>query len=180
MSVAAVARQYAHAIADVAVANNIVESVEREMSALAAVVRDKEELRDLLSSPVVSQDKKRKVVQSLIDQVGPGATTANLLDVLLRNYRLQYLPEIYDELKRVMNERRGIVVASVTTAGAISPDQQAALTKKLERVTGKKVEFAFKSDPSLIGGVVTRIGSVVYDGSIKTKLEQIKRRMKQN
>jgi F-type H+-transporting ATPase subunit delta len=180
MSVAAVARQYAHAIADVAVANNNVDSVERDMRALATIVRNQEEIRDLLASPVVSHENKRTVLQSLIDDVGPGATTVNLLNVLLRNYRLQYLPEIYDEFKRVMNERRGIVVASVTTAAAISPDQQAALTNKLERVTGKKIEFAFTSDPSLIGGVVTRIGSVVYDGSIKTQLEQIKRRMKKN
>jgi len=180
MSVAAVARQYAHAMADVAVANNEVDKVERELSALAAIIRNRDELLELLASPVVSQDNKRRVLQSLIDQAGPSGTTVNLLNVLLRNYRLQYLPEIYDEFKRVMNERRGIVVASVTTASAISPDQQAALTRKLERVTGKRVEFDFDSDPSLIGGVVTRIGSVVYDGSIKTQLEQIKRRMKQS
>jgi F-type H+-transporting ATPase subunit delta len=84
-----------------------------------------------------------------------------------------------EQFRRVINERQGLIVAEVTTAAEVGHDDQQRLGRTLERMTGKRVEFKFKTDPALIGGVVTRIESVVYDGSVRTQLREIKERMKQ-
>jgi len=86
---------------------------------------------------------------------------------------------MYEQFRREMNKRKGLVVAEVTTASEVGASEQERLGITLEKMTGKRVEFKFKTDPSLVGGVVTRIGSVVYDGSVRTQLREIKERLKQ-
>jgi F-type H+-transporting ATPase subunit delta len=105
--------------------------------------------------------------------------TANLLNTLLRHYRLHHLEAIYRQFQREINERRGMVLAEITTAAPVNRTEQDALGNRLREMTGKQVQLQFKTDPALIGGVVTRIGSVVYDGSIRTQLQTVKQRLKQ-
>jgi F-type H+-transporting ATPase subunit delta len=105
--------------------------------------------------------------------------TINLLRTMLSHYRLQHLDVMHEQFRRVINERKGLIIAEVTTAGEFDRAAQEKLAQTLERMTGKQIEFKFKTDPSLIGGVVTRLGSVVYDGSVRTQLKEIKERLKQ-
>ena len=178
MSVIAIARRYAEALADAAIGRNEVEQVDAELRAFAEMVRANRELYDLFASPVVSQRDKGKVLDAIINRARPGQMTVNLLRVMLVNYRLHYLGEVYDQFRRIINERSGVVVAEVTTAQPIGSAEQASLGRRLQEMTGKQVQFQFKTDPSLIGGVVTRIGSVVYDGSVRTQLQEIKQQLK--
>ena len=104
--------------------------------------------------------------------------TANLLRTMLTHYRLHHLAAVYEQFRREMNERKGLIVAEVTTAAEVGAAEQAKLGRTLEQITGKQVEFKFKTDPSLIGGVVTRIGSIVYDGSVRSQLQEIRERLK--
>ena len=178
MSVVALARRYADALADVASARNEVDQIDREVLLFADMLKSNSELRDVFASPIISLADKRRVLDALIERVRPGQMTINLLRTMLSHYRLQHLGVMHEQFRRVINERKGLVIAEVTTAGQFDRAQQDKLGRTLERMTGKQIEFKFKTDPALIGGVITRIGSVVYDGSVRTQLSQIKQRLK--
>jgi F-type H+-transporting ATPase subunit delta len=179
MSVTAVARRYAEALADVAVARNLVEQVESEVLAFTDMMAANRELYDVFATPVLSAKEKGRVLESLIAQARPSSVTANLLRALLRHYRLHYLDVVYQQFQREINRRRGVVPAEVTTAGAVSAEDRDRLAQRLQEITGTRVEIEYKTDPSLIGGVVARIGSMVYDGSIRTQLQTVKQKLKQ-
>lgn len=178
MSVVAVARRYADALADVAGAHDQVEQIDREVSLFAEMMQGSRELHDLFASPVVSLTNKQSVLEAIVERVRPSQMTVNLLRTMLSHYRLHHLGEVHAQFRRVINERKGLVVAEVTTASQVGDAERAKLVAVLERVTGQRVELKFKTDRALIGGVVTRIGSVVYDGSVRTQLVEIKERMK--
>ena len=179
MSVIAIARRYAEALADVATARNQVEQIDNEVRVFAEMMKSSRELHDTFASPIVSQSDKLKVLEALIARTRTGEMTGNLLRTMLSHYRLHHVAEVYEQFRREMNERQGLIVAEVTTATRVSEAEQAKLGRTLEHMTGKQVEFKFKTDASLIGGVVTRIGSVVYDGSVRTQLQEIKERLKE-
>lgn len=178
MSVTAVARRYAEAMADVAIARNQAEVIAGELRGFAEMMKSSRELYEVFASPVLSQDEKGKVLAALIARTRPGQAVANLLKIMLRHYRLHHLEAVYEQFRREMNERKGIVLAKVTTAGPVTAAEQQMLGRRIQEMTGKQVQLEFDTDPSLIGGAVTRIGSTVYDGSIRTQLEGIKQRLK--
>lgn len=179
MSVIAIARRYAEALADVAIARNQVAQTDAEVRTFAEMISDSRELYDLFASPIVSQTDKARVLDVLIARTRPGQMVANLLRTMLGHYRLHHLDVVYEQFRREINERSGTVLAEVTTAQPVGPAEQERLSRELATMTGKRVQFEFKTDSSLIGGVVTRIGSVVYDGSIRTQLQEIKHRLKE-
>ena len=179
MSVVAMARRYAEALADVATARNQVDVIDGEVRGFAEMMKSSRDLHDLFASPIVSQSDKLKVLETLIARTATSKLTANLLRILLSHYRLHHLGEVYQQFQREINERKGLIIAEVTTATEVGSAEQAKLGQTLEKMTGRKVDFKFKTDPSLIGGVVTKIGSVVYDGSVRTQLREIKERLKQ-
>ena len=178
MSLIAVARRYAAPLADVAIAHNKADQIDSELAIYAKMIGTNQELSDLFASPVISQDKKREVLDAIIESTHPDTLTANLLRTLLRNYRLQYVGPVHEEFRREMNSRKGIVIAHVATARPVEASQQESLGRRLHEMTGKQIQLEFKTDSSLIGGVVTRVGSMVYDGSIKTQLHEVEQRLK--
>ena len=179
MSIVAIARRYAEALADVAIAHNQVEQMDAEVGAFAQMIRDSRELHDVFASPVVSQEQKRSVLDAVIERTGVSAMIANLLRTMLSHYRLHDLTEVHEQFRRAINRRRGIALAEVTTAVPASQEAQDKLTRKLQELVGKQVQIQFKTDPALIGGAVTRLESVVYDGSIRTQLQTVKQRLKE-
>jgi F-type H+-transporting ATPase subunit delta len=116
-------------------------------------------------------------LSELISRSRVSPTTANFLQVLLQNQRLADLVEINRQFGNELDRRAGVVNAQVTTARPLSPQEQDALRARLSQVTGNMVRLQFHVDDALIGGVVTRIGSTLYDGSVRTHLEQMKQRM---
>jgi len=178
MSVTTIARRYAEALADVATGHNQVEQIDANLRVFAEMMKANRELHDLFASPIVSQSDKSKVLEAVVARVGPDQMTANLLRIMLTHYRLQHLPEVYEQFRREINQRSGLITAEVTTASEVGRSEQEKLGKTLEQMTGKRVEFKFKIDPSLIGGVVTKIGSVIYDGSVRTQLREITEQLK--
>ena len=177
MSVVRVSRPYAEAMADVALARNEVDSIDNELRGFAEMMKTSE-LYAAFASPIVSQPDKLKLLNALIERLNTGTMTANLLRTMLINYRLHYVAEVYEQFRRKINERKGLIIAEVASAAEVGAAEQAKLGRTIEQMTGKQVEFKFTTDPSLIGGVVTRIGSVVYDGSVRTQLQAIKERLK--
>src|SRR5438105_14518572 len=177
MSVQTVARRYSAALADVVLAGNEAREGQNELKIWDEMLQSNPNLREVFANPTVALDKKRAVLNRLIEISKPRATTANFLKVLLQNQRLTELGEINRKFAQILDERAGMVAATVTTARAVPQDAQAKLYDTLAKLTGKKVRIDFATDPEIIGGLVTRIGSTVYDGSVRSHLQQIKVRM---
>lgn len=178
MSVTTVARRYAEAMADVAIERNQVEEIDAELRTFANMMKTSRELYEAFASPVISQKDKGRILENIISRSRPGELTANLLRTMLSHYRLHNLDAVYEQFRRQINQRKGVVIAEVTTAGPISSAEQDVLSRNLQEMTGKQVQLNFNTDPSIIGGVVTRIESTVYDGSIRTQLQEVKQRLK--
>jgi F-type H+-transporting ATPase subunit delta len=177
MSLQAIARRYASALADVVLERGEASEVQSELVAWAKIIQSSPSLLEVFRNPTIALDQKRAVLNKLIERAKPLQTTANFLKVLLQNQRLTELGEINRKFAEVLDERAGMVAATVTTARGVAEDSQQELRAKLTRLTGKKVRVDFTTDPDLLGGIVTRIGSTVYDGSVRNQLQQIKERM---
>ena len=177
MSVETVARRYANALVDVVAQNNEISVVQTELGQFAQLMNESPQLAVVFRNPAVPYEQKSKILETLLQRTNPAKTTANFLRILLQNARLADLSVIVERINTVLEERAGIVSAEVTTAQPLAPEQQTALQSKLQTVTGKKVVLNFKINPEIIGGVVTQIGSTIYDGSIKNQLEQLREQM---
>ena len=177
MSVQAVARRYASALADVVLARNEAREVQAELKIWDEMLQSNPNLGEVFANPTVALDQKRAVLNRLIKLAQPRPTTANFLKVLLQNQRLTELGEINRKFAQVLDERAGVVAATVTTARPVPEDAHERLRTTLLSLTGKQVRIDFVTDPELIGGVVTRIGSTVYDGSVRNQLQQVREKM---
>jgi F-type H+-transporting ATPase subunit delta len=177
MSVETVARRYATALADVVTKTNDAALIQGELKIWETMIASNSQLTEVFSNPAIQHQNKEKVLDSLIEKSKPSRTTANFLRVLLRNGRLTEIRQINERLVSVLEERSGVVSADVTSARPLSEAEKSELQTNLEKLTGKRVKTNFETDAQIIGGVITRIGSTVYDGSVKTKLEELKQQM---
>jgi F-type H+-transporting ATPase subunit delta len=177
MSVETVARRYAAALADVVTKTNEIDSVKTELKTWEQIINSNADLQTAFRNPAISHADKEKVLDNLISKTQPTKTTANFLRVLLRNDRLTEIKEINERFAGVLEERGGVVSAEIISARPLSENEKAEMRTNLEKLTGKRINLNFATDESLIGGVVTRLGSTVYDGSVKTQLEELKQQM---
>lgn len=177
MSVETVARRYAVALADIVTKTNETETVKTELQSWQQLIETNSDLQTAFRNPAISQANKEKVLGNLIEKTKPSKTTANFLRVLLRNGRLTELADINEKFAHVLEERSGVVSANITSARPLSENVRAEMKSSLEQMTGKAVNLNFQTDETLIGGVVTRLGSTVYDSSVKTQLQELKQQM---
>ena len=177
MSVQAVARRYASALAGVVAARGEAREVREELAAWERMGRENPQLLEVFRNPTIPYEQKRRVVGALIQRTRVRPTTANFLQVLLQNQRLADLQEINRQFAQELDRRAGAVSAEVTTARPVPEEAQRSLRARLSELTGKDVRLQFTIDENIIGGVVTRIGSTVYDGSVRSQLQQIRNKM---
>ena len=174
MSSQTVARRYASALADVVIERNEAQLVQAELSAWAKMITDNGSLLEAFSNPTVAYEQKQNLLNALIARTKVRPTTSNFLRTLLKNQRLSDLPEVNAKLVQILDERSGIVSAEITSARPVSDSARTLLEEKLAEMTGKKARLTFATDESLLGGIVTRIGSTVYDGSVKNQLSRLR------
>jgi F-type H+-transporting ATPase subunit delta len=177
MSVETVARRYASALADVVLKTGEGEAVKTELAQWAAMILANADLLEVFGNPSIAHSQKENMLESLIDRTRPSRTTANFLRILLRNGRLTELSEVNERFASELEERSGIVSAEVVSAREISQQERSELRSQLEKLTGRHVNLNFTIDEGLIGGLVTRVGSTVYDGSVRTKLNNLKEQL---
>lgn len=177
MSVETIARRYATALADVVLKIGETDQVKSELKEWEVLINANSDLQTVFSNPAIVHLSKEKVLEGLLDKTRPSKTTANFLRVLLSNSRLTELSEINERFASVLDERNGIVAADVTSARDLRDDERSELKANLEKLTGKTVNLNFDTDKELIGGVVTRVGSTVYDNSVKTQLENLREQL---
>jgi F-type H+-transporting ATPase subunit delta len=168
-----VARRYASALADVITERGQEAQVQEELAAWEQMIMKNGPLLEAFSNPTVPYEQKSKLLNELIARTGVLPTTANFLRILLKNQRLAELPQVNAKLAQVLDERSGVVSAQVVSARPVSESIKALLDEKLAQMTGKKIRLSFDTDESLLGGIVTRIGSTIYDGSVRNQLRRL-------
>ena len=171
------ARRYAAALADVVVARNEAREVQEELTAWEQMMQSNSELVEVFRNPTIPYEQKRRVVTTLIERTRVRPTTANFIQLLLQNHRLADLPDINRSIAQELDRRSDIVSAHVTTARPVPEATQETLRARLAGLTQSNVRLQFAVDENMIGGIVTRIGSTVYDGSVRSQLDHIKERM---
>ena len=174
MSSQTIARRYATALADVIIERGEEREVRNEIAEWDKMLTANTALIEIFSNPTVVYEQKQRVLSELINRTGVGPTTTNFLRVLLRNQRLSDLAQVNAKLSQILDERSGVVSAEVVSARALPAATTEALTSTLGEMTGKKVTLKFGIDESLLGGIVTRIGSTVYDGSVRNQLDRLR------
>lgn len=180
MTDTAVAARYAEALADIITANNSQvgpHNAVDEFRAFEATLKESAELYIILTTPSVAMSRKKAVVGRIADDLQLSPVIRNFLMVVVGHRRIPLLSGILQSFEEALDQRLGYVRAEVVSARDLSADQRATLNNTLERLSGKLVRMRFHIDESLIGGVLARIGSTVYDGSVRGQLQSLERRL---
>jgi F-type H+-transporting ATPase subunit delta len=172
-----IAQHYADALADVAISDKSVEAVSREFRDFLALLRESPQIGILLGSPAVSRANKHGVAAALVERMGASRTLRNFLFVVINQRRMALLPEIQLAFETQLDDRQGVARASVTSARELNESERKHLRAALERLSGRRVEAQYSLDPALIAGAVVRVGSTIYDGSVRTQLERLRTRL---
>lgn len=174
----AVARRYAQAFFALAQEKNLVDQLESELKTVVDAINSNEDLKRVIDHQLVSPDEKKAIVDKLFSQE-LSEITVNFLNVVVEKFRATYIPAIYEEFISYANATRNMADAKVVTAVEINDAELDVIKSKLAAMTGKTIRLQSKVDPSLIGGVVVRIGDKIIDGSIATQLERLKNNLRQ-
>jgi len=171
------ARRYAEALADVALEQGNAELVKKELAGFLGLMAKSADLRNFLASPAVPGGSKQAVIEKLIARLGASKALRNFLFVVVENHRSTLLPQIQEAFEEELNARLGVTEVQVATARELTAQEKAELTRVLGQLTGKRVEARYALDPELIGGAVVRIGSTIYDGSVREQLNRLRTRL---
>jgi F-type H+-transporting ATPase subunit delta len=169
------ARRYAEAAFEIATRDGTVEAWRSELDMAGAVVEDPTVAR-ALANPAVALEDRDAMVDSAIGPMVSGPVL-NLVKLMLRRGRIEQLPRVATEFRRLDNARQGIVPATATTAAPLSQDEVRALVGRLEQMTGARIELDLQVDPSLLGGLVVRVGDRLIDGSVRGRLERLRNQL---
>jgi F-type H+-transporting ATPase subunit delta len=156
------------------------ETVAEELWTIAQASRDYSAQVRPLFHPLVPKAMKLKTIHAFSDGLGLSRPTTVLLEALAQGYKLHLLGAVAVAFRERLNAKRGVVRAKVTTAAPLAPAQAEALTARLAELTGRQVLLATRVDPSIIGGVVTQVGSTVYDGSVTQQLARMRQKLVEN
>jgi F-type H+-transporting ATPase subunit delta len=173
--VASVASTYARAFADVVLSAHL--DANRAVGGLLQIVgllAESEDLRRVWENPAVPAEQKRNLLDAIVQREGIERHVRNLVAVLIDHRRVQFLARIVEQLKKELDARMGFAEANITSARELDDAEKRALEAQIERVTGKKVRAQFGLDAALLGGAVVRVGSTIYDGSVKGQLEKMR------
>ena len=177
----AFAARYARAFADVVLDTNLdTTDVERQLKDFAVTFAGSKDLREVLLNPSIPAAKRVSVLDAVNRRIGCGPKVRNFLAVLISHERLASLSEIIEEFRLEMSRRLSISDAEVVTARPLQDQERAKLEREVAELAGTRVNATFRQDKSLIGGAMVRIGSTIYDGSVRGRLERLKERLVAN
>jgi F-type H+-transporting ATPase subunit delta len=168
------AARYARALFDVARQEADVVKVQHDLSAVVAAIAENPELARVLASRGVSEAARRQIIVAVAEKIGAAAPLAKLLGLLADRGRLELLPDVEAVYTERLLDYQNVLQADVTTAVPLGPEATEALAASLASATGKQITMRVSVDPSLLGGVVARVGSTVYDGSVRTQLKKMR------
>jgi len=172
---ASVASTYARAFADVVLASRMDASrATAELRTIAALLAESTELRRVWENPAIPAEQKRGVLDVIAQRDGITKQARNLVAVLIDHRRIHFLEPIIQQLEKELDARLGFAEAEITSARELGDAEKRTLEAQVEKLTGKKVRARYGRDASLLGGAMVRVGSTIYDGSVKGQLERIR------
>src|ERR1022692_12818 len=172
---ASVASTYARAFADVVLSAHL--NADRsiaELRTISSLLAESSDLRRVWENPAVPADQKRRVLDVVAERDGISKQVRNLVAVLIDHRRVHFLEPIVAQLEKELDARLGFAEAQITSARTLGDAEKREFETQVEKLTGKKVRARYGQDASLLGGAVVRVGSTIYDGSVKGQLERIK------
>ena len=170
--------RYARAFAQVVAANRIdAASAQQQLADFAATIDENRELRELLMNPSVAQEQKVRILDAIAKRLGMFPQVRNFVAVIVEHQRLGDLNEILSNYATVADEQSGLIEAQIISAYPLNEEDQKQLEAQIARKAGGQVRSTYLQDPSLIGGVVVKIGSTVYDGSVKAQLADLRQQL---
>jgi F-type H+-transporting ATPase subunit delta len=172
-----VSKQYAKAFADIAIAQGAPQTAVRQLADFGEAFAASAELRNFLESPAVDTQIKHRVIEKIVAQQGASRINRNFLFVIVDHHRAYMLPEIIVAVQEVVRQRQGLAEAEISSAVELSAAQKTELAKTLSRLTGKSIEPKYSLDPALLGGAVARVGDTIYDGSLRSRLTEMRARL---
>lgn len=172
------AERYSRALFDLADEERAVDAVAQDLDSLAAMIEGSADLDRLIRSPVISRADQLRAMTALVSAADMHVLTGKFIGLLARNRRLFILPAIIRAFRRMLARRRGETAAEVTSAQKLSAAQRAALAAQLKQAVGTEVSLTDRVDPSILGGLVVRVGSRMVDSSLRTKLQRLRLAMK--
>lgn len=176
--VSGISGRYALALYELALEAKALEQIEADLATLKQLLLDSDDLKGLTESPVHAQGDVLKAIKSVAEKAGLSLIVQNFLGVLIVNGRLNFISAIIRDYGLLMADYRGEVTAEVISATSLTKTQISDISKKLKAAVGQKVEVDARVDPSLLGGLIVKVGSQMIDSSVKTKLDTIKVAMK--
>ncbi|MCX7305734.1 MAG: F0F1 ATP synthase subunit delta [Hyphomicrobiales bacterium] len=177
--VSGIAERYAGSLYELAFQTGAVEQAETDLARFEGMLAESADLERMIKSPVFSAEEQLKAVAAIADKAGIAGLVGNFLRVVAQNRRLFAIPAMIKAFRAIAADARGEVAAEVTSAHPLSASQHDELKAALKSVTGKDVAIAATVDPSLLGGLVVKIGSRQIDTSLKTKLNSLKLALKE-
>jgi F-type H+-transporting ATPase subunit delta len=172
---ASVTNTYARAFAEAVFSGRLdPEKTLQEAQAVAELVAGSKELREVWETPSITAEQKRAVLDAIAARQGISRTVRNFVAVLIDHRRISFLRPIVKQFEQELNQRLGFTEAEITSARELNQADRRTLEAQMEKLTGKKVRAHFLSDESILGGVILKVGSTIYDGSVRGQLERMK------
>jgi F-type H+-transporting ATPase subunit delta len=172
------AARYAKALLSLANDKNLTREVNEDMGLIENTIKDSSDLRAFLKSPVIKNNMKKNALLEIFKSVN--GVTSGLFQVLIENNRLDILPLVASNYRRLYNEMNGVQVAKVTTAIPLTPVLEAKIQQKVKELTGHEASIVNIIDESIIGGFILRVGDIQYNGSVSGQLKSLKRELQNN
>ncbi|NVM57399.1 MAG: F0F1 ATP synthase subunit delta [Desulfobacterales bacterium] len=169
-----IARRYAKALLTIGKEDGQAEAYRKELADFIQFLEEQEDLEQAISNPLYDAESRKKVLQAVVERLGLSRVMMSFLFLVFDKGRIQYLKDIYAFYEKLTDELANIVRADLVSAVDLTEETVAKIQAALSKKTGKEVKLETKVDPSLIGGVVTKIGDLVLDGSIRTQLVSLK------
>jgi len=161
----------------VAIERRSADALKKELAGVAGMFAASADLRNFLETPAVDRAEKQKVITALVARMGASQELRNFLFLIVENQRAAMLPDIARQFEAELLSRLGMAEAEVTSTRELNLEQKTELGKALEGLTGKKIEARYRVDSALLGGTVVRIGSTIYDGSVRAQLDRLGARL---
>jgi len=175
---AGVASRYAKALADVVIEQKIDPAVAlQQVRDMTATVEQSSDLRLVWESPGVPSERKRALLDAIVAQAGTQRFIRNFFAVLLDHGRIPMLAHIAHQFETELNSQLGFVEADISSSRQLSDDEKRALESQVEKLTGKKVRARYDTNAELLGGAVVRVGSMIYDGSVRGQLQRLREQL---
>jgi F-type H+-transporting ATPase subunit delta len=175
---AGLAGRYATALYELADEAKQLDAVASDLARIRGMIDESDELRRVISSPLISREQQAKSIDAIVAQAGIGELTRRFVRIVASNRRLFALRSIIEVFNRMLAERRGELTAEVTSAKPLSPQQAEAVNAALRGAVGRKVSMDLKVDPKLLGGLRVKVGSRLVDASLASKLQRLQLAMK--